>query len=364
MHRAQATQFVRRSQFISGALLAVGVVLMVVPTRCAAPESSVAAAPRTNARPVGPAAPETPRAAELAKRLTQLLPAQKPLDPPKVDVVVTPDKNAGPPPPPPPPPPAPVRYLGSITNREFRRAVVVLNGVSQRLLAEGDALDATHTLKSILPTALLIVDANGVESRVELATAAPGAPGTPGTAGTRPAPGLASTPPSSAIVDAGKSDDARRRARAARPGSYPGADAPVGPVAPTPNPPGSPGAAPQRTPANQPPTQPPTQVSLTPNPNAALVNATPRAEIVTPLNASSPQPIGAAQLNPKPGISVAPSTSPAVEAVRARALQGRGRVPITPVTPSTTTTPTATPTTTPAPSAPTPPSTSPTGGGG
>lgn len=215
MQRPEARQHVRRSQIAAAVVLAMAGLVPLLPLGALGHDAEAPAAPTPPVAPrasAGAERPAGPAAEQYASNLVFLLPAAKPPEPTK-DVPPTPTNDPGPPQPPIPPPPPPIRYIGGIFNPDYTRAIVVLNGATQKLLAEGAALENNATLHKIRPTELIIRDAAGNESSVALSRREGAAPGVAAGPPTVPGP----TPPGPAAGGPGGVDkQAMADAEAAR----------------------------------------------------------------------------------------------------------------------------------------------------
>jgi hypothetical protein len=374
MHAAEARRHIRRSQLGAVVLLGLGASTFLLPTSCTPEESRHASDPSLT-RPQQIPTDPIPPAEVLTARLEAILPPQRRPDPPRTEVATT--APAAEPAPPPPPPPPPLRYIGAVMNQEFRRAVVVVNGTTQKLVAEGDALDANARVKRVLPDALVIVDPRGQETRIELTRPAE----TPLPLGVGPVVGP--TRPGAA-PDARPSPAGAGGVR----GDVPAMPLEVNTATPIHPAPAELAASPGASARTMPPG---TQAG-----SAATAHAGDavdrRAALEVPVTLAPPQPfpqvgdarpptargaVGAAQHQPKPapegagggGIEVreAGRAAPDVIRARARSLEGRGRIPAS-VMPGASPPPAApTPAPSPAPPpspAPSPGSASPSGGSG
>lgn len=165
MHTIAARRLTVRARLAAGGLLAGAAALAVVPVGAAGDEGHAGdqpggLAPMARAKPVDPIPPAT----EVSLALNKVAPPVPKTEPPK-------DKDkpggAGGDKPAAPPPPPPWRYIGSITNASYRRAIMVIND-SQKLLAEGDKVDDS-TLIEINSDYLVLRDGTGAERQVMLA---------------------------------------------------------------------------------------------------------------------------------------------------------------------------------------------------
>lgn len=360
MHASEARKHVRRSQLGAVVLLGLGAATFLLPTSCTPEDSPHATDPTLAQQQQVPTDP-IPPAEILTARIESILPPQRRPDPPRTEVVTT-TPTTEPPAPPPPPPPPPLRYIGAVMNQEFRRAVVVVNGTTQKIVAEGDAIDANSRVKHVLPDALVLVDARGQETRVELTrpseTLIP--PGVVPVAG----PSRPGTAPDERTSPAGAGG---------KPGDAPAMPLQVNtatPIIPAPTDlAGAPRALPQGAPNSG------VQTPGTATPPAGGTSA--RAAMEIPVTLAPPQPfpqvgdsrpptargaVGAAQTQPKPGaeggggsggIEVREAGRAAPDVIRARALslEGRGRIPASamPGTPQPAPTPAPAPAPAPAP---------------
>ncbi|MBL8991644.1 MAG: hypothetical protein JNJ48_08710 [Phycisphaerae bacterium] len=154
MHAIAAKRSTRRVQVAAAVLTVAAGALAMLPVSGAARESTgspdVAGRPPARQRPVDP----VPEIAELSSALTRVAPPAPKVEP---AAVAGGEKGpeAGPEAAAPPPAPPAWRYIGSITNAAYRRAIVVV-GDRQKLVAENETIDGGTTLVSITPEYLLV----------------------------------------------------------------------------------------------------------------------------------------------------------------------------------------------------------------
>lgn len=165
MHAIAARKHTRQAQIAAGILIAAAGALALLPIGAARGDGEPTTLTLKPPTPKVRIADPLPNADEVSQALNNVAPPVPRVESPKpTDVAGTGDKGG--PAAQPTPAPAPWRYIGSITNASYRRAIVVHQD-KQQLLAEGDKVDSA-TIVQITPEYLLVRDAQG-ERQVPLA---------------------------------------------------------------------------------------------------------------------------------------------------------------------------------------------------